>query len=359
MSPHRVYNERKHITMNPTINNYNTINVVESQQQNLPQFYEDLQKTHRKNKKQLAKLAKELGNAEKAERVLNCANFLTYELINQEYIKLARINRCRERLCLNCQLANSRELIRQLFWSLPRLKIKTDENLQFVTLTAQNCKAEKLKETIQHMVKRQNAMFRHFKITDYFRSVEITYNQNTNDFHPHLHLTCIVNKNSGFPFFEPEKGKKGANKLQKTWYEWLGIPNEYGYNLATTYEIKTTRALYELCKYISKVENLENIKVLKVFNEQLKGLRLKTPSGQFKSLASAYKAECETIKLQELQYLDDAEIQLIELIYSTKKQQYVLKRITEKKIVYSNQVNFWQNKRITEQKLAGVYHGNQ
>lgn len=342
---------------NSTIN-YNTISFTESQPNNFPEFYEDLQKAHRKNKKQLSKLAKELGNAEKAERVLNCANFLTYELINQEYIKLARVNRCRERLCLNCQLANSRELIRQLFWTVPRLKISQDETMQFVTLTAQNCKAEDLRSLIQTMVRKQNAMFRHYGIKDYFRSVEITYNENSHTFHPHLHLTCLVSQNSSYPFYDASKGKKGANALQNAWYTWLGIPNEYGYNQATTYEVKTTRALYELCKYIAKVEDMENVNVLRVLNTQLKGLRLKTPVGQFKQLASAYKAECATLKLQELQFLDSAEIQLIELIYSPHAQKYQLKRIYDKKITYSPPGDFWAKKRIQEQKTAGVYFGD-
>lgn len=338
--------------------NYNTISLVESQLNNSPEFYEELQKAHKRNKKQLSALAKELGNVEKAERVLNCANFLTYELINQEFIKLARINRCRERLCLNCQLANSRELIRQLFWSVPRLKVSADESLQFVTLTAQNCRAEELRSLIQLMVKRQNAMFRHYGIKDCFRSIEITYNAERRTFHPHLHLTCLVSKNSSYPFFDASKGKKGANALQSAWYEWLGIPNEFGYNQATTFPVKSTKALYELCKYVAKVQDMENPHVLRVFDNELKGLRLKTPLGQFKTLASAYKQECATMKLQEMQFLDEAEIQLIELMYSSKSQKYVLRQIRDKKVVYTKPSDFWHNKRIEEQKKGGVFCGD-
>ena len=311
----------------------NTIVFSECQEKNTPQFYEELQKSHKKNKKQLHQLALSNDQVEKAGRIISCTNFLTYELINQEFIRLKRINLCRERLCLNCQLVNSRKLIKQLFWSIPRLTIKNDERLYFLTLTTNNCSADELKDLIQYMCKRQVAFFRHYGITDYFRSVEITYNQEEQTYHPHLHIIFLVSKYSKFPFYNPAQGIYGANQLQKEWHEWLTHTNN-GYKMATVYEIKDTKTIFELCKYITKVKDLENFEVLKVLNEQLKGLRLKTPVGQFKTLAKAYKQECTSIKLQELQFLEEAEIQLINMLYNPKKKKYEVKSIADKNIIY-------------------------
>ena len=336
--------------MKTTLQNYNSITISNSQEDfERPLFFEGLQKTHSKNKKTLYKMALSLDQVEKAQRVINCTNFLTYEFINNEFLRLKRINLCRERLCLNCQLANSRNLIKQLFWTIPRLNLSADDSLEFVTLTTQNCPGEKLKETIQHMIKRQNAFFRHYKIKDYFRSIEITHNEKENTYHPHLHILAIINKHSGFPFYDNKKGIEGANKLQKEWYTWLNIKNEYGYNLATSYAIKNTKAIFEVCKYCSKVEELEKIEVLKVLDNQLKSLRLKTPLGQFKTLAKQYKTECTSIKLQEMKMLEDAEIQLINMLYNKDSKKYEIKSIYNQEVTIRPNNEFWHKRRLAEE----------
>ena len=339
--------EFKRIPM--STNTYNTITITKSQDKlETPKFYESLQKLHNKNKKALGQVAISNEEHEKAQRIMNCTDFLTYELINQEFLRLKRINLCRERLCLNCQLVNSRNLIKQLFWTVPRLKVPQESSLEFVTLTTQNCEAKYLKDTIQRLSQRQVAFFRHYKIKDYFRSVEITYNEKTQKYHPHLHIIAIINKNSGFPFYEPHKGKEGANKLQSAWYQWYGVPNEHGYNMATSYPVRNTKSIFELCKYISKVENLEKKEVLTVLDKQLKGLRLKTPAGQFKTLAKGYKNECATLKLQELKELEEAEICLINLLYNKKTKEYEIKSISEADLHYRPS-KFWHERRIAEE----------
>ncbi len=334
--------------------NYNTISIRESQHEsyNTPTFFAELQESHKRNKKQLYAMAEKKEQIEKAKRVISCTNFLTYELINEEFLRLKRINLCRERLCLNCQLVNSRNLIKQLFWTIPRLKVKQEETLQFITLTAENCKAKEIKKLIQHMTKRQVAFFRHYGITDYFRSVEVTYNEKADTFHPHLHLLALVSKKANFPTFEAEKGKQGANRLQKEWHEWLSLPSKYDFKQATAYEIKNTKAIFEVCKYVSKVKDLEKINVLEILDTQLKGLRLKTPLGQFKELAKLYKAECSIIKLQELKALEDAEIQLIDLLYNHRKKEYEIKSIRNQSLEYRPSAEFWKERRKAETEGA-------
>ena len=337
--------------MQPNCQEHNTIIFTESQEEfNTPSFFEEIQKAHKRNKKALSKIALNSKEAEKAKRIISCTNFLTYELINEEILRLHRINLCRERLCLNCQLVNSRNLIKQLFWSVPRLKIPQENSLQFVTLTVPNCDGQDLKKVIQYMVKRQTAFFRHYKIKDYFRSIEITYNKEKDTYHPHIHAIAIIAKNSGFPFYDNKKGERGANDLQLTWYKWYGIPNEYGYNQATAYPLYNTKAIFEVCKYVTKVEDLEAENVLQVLNNQLKGLRLKTPCGQFKELSRAYKAECMTVKLQELKELENAEKVLVHMLYNPKAETYEVKSI-EKRITYHSMKNFWHMKRLQEEGI--------
>lgn len=301
------------------------INRCQDDIKNNPDFYAELQRLHKKNKKQLYKLALSKDEIEKAERIIHCSDYLTYQLINQQYIRLSRINLCRERLCLNCQLAKSRETVKSLFWSIPRLELKADEKLYHIVLTTPNCSASNLRATIQKLTERQKAMFRHFNITDYFRSIEITKNESSDTWHPHLHIIAILSQNCKLPH---SGTLESVNGLRSIWHKWLNSESEYNFTLATCHELKDTSGIFEVCKYIAKVEEMQDINNLRTLDNQIHGLRLKTPCGQFKSLIREYKKECNALKLEELAALEEAEIYLIDMIYQNNR--YNIKRIYQK-----------------------------
>lgn len=282
----------------------------------------------------------------KGVRLSQCANAATFKhyFITDEY-KLERLNLCRDRLCLNCQLATSRKLIRKLLWSVEHINLSQGETLQFLTLTAPNIPAEKIKEQTQNLIKASKAFLRKYEIKDYFRSVEITCNKKQpaeKRYHPHLHFLFVAPKNTYFPLFDKSLGKYGANPLQFAWAQkWHEITGENldtigtnkktgekgAYLAATVYQIRDSKSIFELTKYVTKPQDMtknviaalhgKNYETLE--NTGIAGLRLKTPCGRFKELFGRYEICKEADEEIERKRLEKLDYELLSYIYNGKE----------------------------------------
>lgn len=279
----------------------------------------------------------------KADRVKQCADFALFKhyILPDEY-KLEKLNLCHDRLCLNCQLSESRKLIRKLIFAVEHIQIKPGETLQFLTLTAPNVSADKIREQTQNLVKASKAFLRKYNIKDYFRSVEITYNkkqQKEKQFHPHLHFIFIAPKNTDFPLYDKKLGKYGANPLQFAWAQkWTEItgqkPETNGTNkktgekgaylAATVFQVIDKKSIFELTKYITKPQDMKKTVIAALYgknydnmtNTGISGLRLKTPCGQFKELFYRYKM-CKALDDElEKQRLEGLDYELLQYIYN-------------------------------------------
>lgn len=311
-------------------------------------FYETMKQAHKKANKVIEEFYKTDEVAKettKGYRIAECANYLSFKhyFLTDEY-KLDRVNLCKDRLCLNCQLALSRKLIRQLIWTVEHLQMNQGDTLQFMTLTVPNVTAEELRSAIRTQIAATKSFLRKYHITDYFRSVEITYNKAEKTFHPHLHFLLIAPKGSKLPLFDKLKGKQGANALQFAWAEkWQEISgktitdtisgNGRAYLEATIYKVRDRKSIFELTKYITKPEQITK-PVVKAFyglsfdqegakNTGLNHLRLKTPCGQFKELATRYKICAELEREAERQKYQDIDYELLEYLYSGKNYERV------------------------------------
>lgn len=281
----------------------------------------------------------------KGIRTSQCANTAVFKhyILPDEY-KLQRINLCRDRLCLNCQLAESRKLIRKLLWSVEHIKINDGESLQFLTLTAPNVPAEKIRTQTQNLIKASKSFLRKYGIKDYFRSIEITCNKKqTKDkkYHPHLHFLFLAPKNTAFPLFDKNLGKYGANPLQFAWaLKWQEITGEIletkgtnkktgengAFLAATVYPIKDKKSVFELTKYVTKPQDMTKAVIADLYGKDFEkmtdtgitGLRLKTPCGQFKELFNRYIV-CKALDDEiERQRLDGLDYELLTYIYNGK-----------------------------------------
>ena len=163
----------------------------------------------------------------------------------------------------------------------------------FVTFTVKNCDADKLSQTIDMMnmgFKRLTDKSKGVKITEkfknnmlgYMRAIEVTYNQQEDTYHPHIH--CIFAVKAGY--------FKGNGYIKKS--EWQYI---WGECCKTEYEpivhvqqIKnsTSKAVAEVAKYPVKIDDLVNydneeksIQALTVLTKFLHKRRLITFGGNF------------------------------------------------------------------------------
>lgn len=148
----------------------------------------------------------------KAFNVRDCGNVLTFAK-TANGLKLYQTWFCHSRLCPLCSWRrskkNSAELIQIL--SLANKKYPTAQFL-FLTLTEENASPDGLKDAIKMMNGSIRRLFQYKKVKQnllgYVRSTEITYNENLNSYHQHVHVLLMVN---------PGYFKGGSYLSQKEW----------------------------------------------------------------------------------------------------------------------------------------------
>jgi plasmid rolling circle replication initiator protein Rep len=141
-----------------------------------------------------------LGQPKKANRVWWCGAQLTFRVEVETLLKkLESANFCRERLCPMCAWRKSLKVFYQVGRVMDEVE-KRHENLVpiFLTLTVRNCKGEELGETIDQMFKgwkdfAEQRAFRE-RVHGWFRALEVTYNAETDTYHPHFHAVLLVDK---------------------------------------------------------------------------------------------------------------------------------------------------------------------
>ena len=110
------------------------------------------------------------------------------------------------------------------FLQIAHKVIDTHPNTQFIfiTLTIRNCELDKLSEAFTHMNKSFAKFVKYKRIKEaykgFFKSIETTYNPETNTFHPHIHCVVAVNKK----YFKGEQ-YLNFNELQSFWKKALKV----------------------------------------------------------------------------------------------------------------------------------------
>ena len=223
-----------------------------------------------------------------------CGNNLLFSVNDKNKKRLKSANFCRIRTCPMCNWRKSLKLFGQTS-EIANIIINQDSSTRFlfVTFTVKNCDADKLSQTIDMMnmgFKRLTDKSKKLAITNkfknnmlgYMRAIEVTYNQQEDTYHPHIH--CIFAVKAGY--------FKGNGYIKKS--EWQYI---WGECCKTEYEpivhvqtIKnsTSKAVAEIAKYPVKIDDLVNydneeksIQALTVLTKFLHKRRLITFGGNF------------------------------------------------------------------------------
>ena len=137
-----------------------------------------------------------------------CGDNLLFSVNDKNEKRLKSANFCRIRTCPMCNWRKSLKM----FGQTNKIANKILEQLPttrfiFVTFTVKNCSAEKLEETISLMNQgfkdltnknRKLAITNKFKsnMLGYIRAMEVTYNQQEDTYHPHIH--CIFAVKAGY-----------------------------------------------------------------------------------------------------------------------------------------------------------------
>lgn len=198
-------------------------------------------------------------------------------------------NSCKNRFCPICAWKKSRKDALALSVMMAYLKQEEKKEFIFLTLTAPNVPADELDEEI----KIYNHSFKKLMerkevkaiVKGYARKLEITYNEERDDYHPHFHVLIAVNKS----YFTDTKQYINRDRWLELWQQVTKNP------LITQVDVRKVRngrndKVYEIAKYSAKdSEYLINQDVFEVFYNALKGKRLIVFSGLFKDAMTKFK----------------------------------------------------------------------
>lgn len=186
---------------------------------------------------------------------------------------------CRERICNVCAWRRQAKFVSQ---TRPVLNILSNKGYRFifVTLTIQNMPFEELNQALDlimsafHKFVMRRQIKRAFK--GIIRSVELTYNEKKDTFHPHIHMLVAVESD----YFSHSGFYTTHETITELWREALGV--DYTPIVHVESVDDTEKAQLETLKYSLKPS--QNEKALKVFLYVLRGRRLISFSGVFAKL---------------------------------------------------------------------------
>lgn len=141
----------------------------------------------------------------RSDRMQRCCDYLVFgDVVNRETgevtRKLQAAEFCRDRLCPMCSWRKSLVTFSQVSEIMSHIDSTTDGLVPiFLTLTMRNVPSAELDKGVTHLLKAWSRMMnksrqrKPWRITvGWFRALEITYNKDAGEWHPHIHAILLV-----------------------------------------------------------------------------------------------------------------------------------------------------------------------
>jgi len=225
------------------------------------------------------------------ERIIECGDwidFLTDEEVTK--MKVYNANFCKNRFCPMCAWRKVRKDALKIGVMMDYVETEHKKALLFLTLTAPNVAAEDLPKEIT----RFNKAFKNLIKRDcigkinqgYMRKLEVTYNAERGDYHPHFH--CVLAVNSSY-FTDRTYVKQ--EKWLNLWRDVMGDDTITQVDVRRVKKTDNDKEIRELAKYAAKDSDYtRNQEVFDGFYKALKGRQVITYNGLFAGANKKYKA---------------------------------------------------------------------
>lgn len=247
----------------------------------------EMAKKRRANDKTAPWLAKHVSEQALAN-FKHCGDYLVFlEDETRQHKKLEVGFFCKQRLCPGCGWRASLASAKCL--GAIAAKMEADGKIMLMcTLTVKNVGAEDLLATIRRINRAWSRMLKRdaYKVwADYVRKLEVTYNKDSDTYHPHLHVILFVSPS----YF----GKRyiSQKKLLADWRTAYGDPAIQSVDIRRCKSYKDgSSAVLEVAKYTAKSSDYTQSE--EVFDAIYKGLyhaRLMEYAGACKRLRDDYK----------------------------------------------------------------------
>ena len=278
--------------------------------------------------------------------VENCNTFLSFVTDKTlEKKKLYKSNPCKNRFCPVCAWRKARKDALGLSLMMQYVKQVESKSFIFLTLTTPNVTAEHLESEIKHYNEsfRRLSNRKHFKsiAKGYVRKLEVTYNAERDDYHPHFHVLIAVNKS----YFTDKRYYISQKEWLELWRDVTGI-SEITQVKVQKIRQNNNKELYEMAKYSGKDSDyLINQKVFDAFYKSLKGKQVLVYSGLFKEARKKLKDG----DLDYLKEIDPTEY-VYQIFYMWNKNEYLASEIFDLTDEEKQKINHQMINEIEEEK---------
>lgn len=228
------------------------------------------------------------------ERILDCATYLEFLADRKlEKRKLYSGIFCKNRFCPICSKRKSLNDALVIKVMTEYIKQEMKRRYILVTLTAPNVVGENLKDEITKYNKAIDKLFKRHKykkaVKGYLRKLEVTYNKNSETYHPHFHVLISVNSR----YFVD---KNEYIKRDEWLIDWQNAMEDSSITQVDVRRVKMAnskeidKSILELTKYVAKDSNyLVSEEVFEFFYKGLKGKRQYAFGGDFKIARDKFK----------------------------------------------------------------------
>lgn len=253
------------------------------------------------------------------ENIWNCGTFLNFFATEDlEKKKLNKSNFCKNRFCPMCSWRQAKKDALKISILLKYIQAELGLEFIFLTLTAPNVVGVELNDEIKRYNKAFSKLLKRKEVSKIakgtVRKLEVTYNKERDDYHPHLHVMIAVNKS----YF-----KKKDYISKKKWLElWQEVMEDTSITQVDIRRMNTedTSSICEIAKYGAKdADYMISQDVFDTFYKALKGKQLITYSGVFKAALKLFNGG-ELDKYKEL----DLNEYVYELCYQWGNKEYAL-----------------------------------
>ncbi len=235
----------------------------------------------------------------KADKIYNCGNYLVFQKFADNSMRLKEAYFCRQRLCTMCNWRRSLKIFSQVSKIMDSMKNETEYEYLFLTLTIRKVDGPELKKAISEMIQGFLKLIRRNRVCKCvhgtFRALEVTYNKESETFHPHLHIVLAVNK-----AYLAGKYYIKQNEWADMWRDCMNLDYVPIVHIEKT-KGDNKKAVAECAKYATKEEDLFDMdennekkaidEVIFTLDEALKGRRLISFSGVFKDYQKKLKLQ--------------------------------------------------------------------
>jgi len=239
-------------------------------------------------------IAQEYNDSEyqdRAYKVLYCSNSITYEQYTNNKQRIVNMTSCQDRICPACSYRRSQRTFAKLI-RIVKSKEFLDKKykLIFLTLTLRNVSQDQLGNGIDHIFYSFNKFLKNKRIKrinkGFFRSLEISFNRDSRDYHHHLHIVFAVN-NSYFKHPDLYLKQKDFTDI---WRSSAGL--DYS-PVVYVERVKDAGGIAEVAKYSVKldkelIEDLTN-EEFKILRDELTRRRLISLGGILRQLDAKLK----------------------------------------------------------------------